>query len=47
MSEYLATGGTAPAIVSIVPHLDRQILQMLIRRGVADSGSRNRNAQVI
>jgi hypothetical protein len=35
------------ARVSFVPHLGGLILKMLIRRGVADSGIRNRNAQVI
>jgi len=34
-------------LVSFVPRLDRLICKMLIRRGVADSGIRNRNAQVI
>ena len=33
--------------VLFVPHLDGLIWKMLIWRGVADSGSRNRNAQVI
>jgi hypothetical protein len=32
--------------VSFVPHLERLIWKMLIRRGAADSGNRNRNAQV-
>jgi hypothetical protein len=35
------------ARVSFVPHLAGRIRKMLIRRGVADSGIRNRNAQVI
>src|ERR1017187_8266056 len=33
--------------VSLVPQLGGRFWKMLIRRGVADSGSRNRNAQVI
>jgi hypothetical protein len=35
------------ARVSFVPHLRGPISKKLIRRGVADSGIRNRNAQVI
>src|ERR1017187_8066232 len=35
------------AYVSLVPQLGGRFWKMLIRRGVADSGSRNRNAQVI
>jgi hypothetical protein len=34
-------------LVSFVPYLERRNRNILIRRGVADSGSRNRNAQVI
>ena len=35
------------ALVSFVPHLEATDFKALIRRGVADSGIRNRNAQVI
>ena len=35
------------AVVSFMPHLHRRDRKTLIRRGVADSGIRNRNAQVI
>jgi len=34
------------ALVSFVPRLEGLIRKLLIRRGVADSGVRNRNAQV-
>jgi hypothetical protein len=44
----LADGGInrEKELVSFVPQLQRRILKMLIRRGVADSGVRNGSAQV-
>jgi len=38
--------GRREALVSFVPRLEGQIRKKLIRRGVADSGIRNRNVQV-
>jgi hypothetical protein len=46
-SRWRAAIRVVKALVSFVPHLERLIWKMLIRRGVADSGVRNRNAQVI